>query len=330
MLALFWDVTSYIGGEEHSTCLFVFTFFMAFVDCTSSVLYMPFMAVFRQIYLNSYLIGEGLSGLVPSLFALIQGVGGNPECRNVSYPNGTFDIVAYQEEPRFSADVFFYVLTGMMVCSSAAFLSLNIVPAFKLERAIDNGKDNNNKEEKSMEDSLTSIDLKAVRPTKYYSFLGIIFVVCFFANGFFPSIQTYSCLPYGNLVYHLCVTLGAIANPAAAFSANFIKTKKFSTIVTLTAVSLVLAGYILATALYSPEPLGGLTVGGTFAVIVWVLWGYLVTFVRVSIAGYCRQRSEMSLFWCGAYTQLGSACGAVLSFSLVNYTSMFQQYYVIC
>jgi riboflavin transporter 2 len=34
--------------------------------------------------LNSYLIGEGLSGFVPSIAALIQGVGGNPECRNVS------------------------------------------------------------------------------------------------------------------------------------------------------------------------------------------------------------------------------------------------------
>ena len=27
-----------------------------------------------QVYLTSYLIGEGLSGLLPSLFALIQGI----------------------------------------------------------------------------------------------------------------------------------------------------------------------------------------------------------------------------------------------------------------
>ena len=39
---------------------------------------------FRETYLNSYLIGEGLSGFVPSIAALIQGVGGNPECRNVT------------------------------------------------------------------------------------------------------------------------------------------------------------------------------------------------------------------------------------------------------
>jgi riboflavin transporter 2 len=42
--------------------------------------------VYRDIYLNSYLIGEGLSGFIPSLAVLVQGVGGNPECRNVTVP----------------------------------------------------------------------------------------------------------------------------------------------------------------------------------------------------------------------------------------------------
>jgi hypothetical protein len=41
---------------------------------------------FREIYLNSYLVGEGLSGFIPAIAALIQGAGGNPECRNVSVP----------------------------------------------------------------------------------------------------------------------------------------------------------------------------------------------------------------------------------------------------
>jgi len=35
------------------------------------------------------LIGEGLSGFVPAIAALIQGVGGNPECRNVTDGNTT-------------------------------------------------------------------------------------------------------------------------------------------------------------------------------------------------------------------------------------------------
>ena len=47
LLALFWHETTVVGGTEHSTALFVLVFFLATVDCTSSVLFMPFMAVFR-------------------------------------------------------------------------------------------------------------------------------------------------------------------------------------------------------------------------------------------------------------------------------------------
>lgn len=106
-LALFWDQTSYIGDEEHSTALFILVFFLATVDCTSSVLFLPFMAIFRAIYLNSYLIGEGLSGFLPSLVALAQGVGGNPYCDNVTVINetdsGTFteyEMTTVTPEPR--------------------------------------------------------------------------------------------------------------------------------------------------------------------------------------------------------------------------------------
>ena len=76
---------------EHSTALFVLVFFLSLVDCTSSVLFLPFMGIFKDIYLNSYLVGEGLSGFVPSIAALAQGVGGNPYCENVTKinPDGT-------------------------------------------------------------------------------------------------------------------------------------------------------------------------------------------------------------------------------------------------
>ena len=58
LLALFWEKTSWIGGEQHSTALFVLVFFLSLVDCTSSVLFLPFMATLKVAYLNSYLIGE--------------------------------------------------------------------------------------------------------------------------------------------------------------------------------------------------------------------------------------------------------------------------------
>lgn len=86
-------------------------------------------ARFRQVYLTSYLIGEGLSGFLPSLFALAQGVGGNPEC-NVTV--GAWDASGqqlhqqpYYPPPRFSVSVFFAILFVMMLSSALAFIALN-------------------------------------------------------------------------------------------------------------------------------------------------------------------------------------------------------------
>ena len=39
-------------------------------------------------------------------------------------------------------------------------------------------------------------------------------------------LQTYSCLPYGNTVYHLSATLHAMANPLMAFFAFFVPCRK--------------------------------------------------------------------------------------------------------
>ena len=47
LLASFWDVTSEVLGSSHSTALFALVFFLSLVDCTSSVLFLPFMAIFR-------------------------------------------------------------------------------------------------------------------------------------------------------------------------------------------------------------------------------------------------------------------------------------------
>ena len=59
-------------------------------------------------------------------------------------------------------------------------------------------------------------------------------------------------------------------------------------------------------------------------------YGGLFSYVKVSIAGWCRMRSDSALFWCGALTQIGSAVGALLAYILVNVFYVFQQHYVTC
>jgi riboflavin transporter 2 len=53
MMALFQYETSLVSSSEHSTALFVLTFFIVLVGCTSSMLFIPFMGNFCEIYLMS-------------------------------------------------------------------------------------------------------------------------------------------------------------------------------------------------------------------------------------------------------------------------------------
>ena len=46
------------------------------------------MTALPNMFLTTYFIGEGLSGFIPSIFALVQGAGSS-ECKNVSIINET-------------------------------------------------------------------------------------------------------------------------------------------------------------------------------------------------------------------------------------------------
>lgn len=352
LLAAFWDQTTNVWGTEHSTALFVLVFFLSLVDCTSSVLFLPFMAVFRDIYLNSYLIGEGLSGFIPAIAALAQGVGGNPYCVNSTTNNNNSDVVDYEmekvtPEPRFSVEAFFMFLTGMMVVSLSSFLLLKCLPVVEKEHAINHQFVVDDRRQSIMS-TYSDIDApwvnrreirhrgmsEAEEHSSMIEFVLLLLVqvyVCFLSNGAFPSIQTYSCLPYGNTVYHLSVTLHAMANPVMAFFAFFVPCKKVSHIIALTAIGSIFAAFLMATALTSPDMLWGQNVGGAMTVVSWIVYGGLFAYVKVSVAGVCRQKSKSALFWCGAVTQIGSAFGALLMFLLVNVaTGVFNAYYVQC
>ncbi|KAL3859816.1 hypothetical protein ACJMK2_010009 [Sinanodonta woodiana] len=137
LLAFFWKETSYMFGSLHSTALLILQFFLALVDCTSSVVFLPFMAMFKPQYMTAYFIGEGFSGLLPSLVAFGQSVG-QVECINVSVPNTTsnqseYHIKANYLQPKFTVQDFFFFLFAMMLSSGIAFLLLNYLPLCQRE-----------------------------------------------------------------------------------------------------------------------------------------------------------------------------------------------------
>ena len=175
VLILAWDWTVEIRGKRHSLVLFVATFGLALVDCTSSVTFLPFMARFDSGYMTPYLVGEGLSGFIPSMFALIQGVGENrKECLeltssadialnatavgsvvNASAPfreqlanlTTTLQVLDTDQlersassassliEPIFSVEVFFLSLFSTLLISYIGFCTLQLLPEAKQEMA---------------------------------------------------------------------------------------------------------------------------------------------------------------------------------------------------
>lgn len=172
VLILAWDWTVELGGRRHSLVLFVATFGLALVDCTSSVTFLPFMSFFDSGYMTPYLVGEGLSGFIPSMFALVQGVGENrKECLeltsaadialngsatvgvNASAPFGeqlanlttTLQVLDTDQlektassnliEPIFSVEVFFFSLFSTLLISYIGFCALQLLPAAKEEMA---------------------------------------------------------------------------------------------------------------------------------------------------------------------------------------------------
>lgn len=50
-------------------------------------------------------------------------------------------------------------------------------------------------------------------------------------NGILPSVQSYSCLPYSNVAYHLAATLSSMANPLACTIAMFLPSRYVCTCV---------------------------------------------------------------------------------------------------
>lgn len=282
MMAFFHKETAIIFGTEHSLALFIIVFFFALVGCTSSVLFMPYMGRFREIYMVTYLIGEGMSGFLPSIVALIQGVGGNAEC--IASNETVSGKILYQAPPRFETNAFFIIIFVLFALSSVAFLLLDQLKTCKKEYSpgtIKHGNDYTYDHEKNKDDEQKKV--KKLSKVNYHYLVFLMGFVCMFGNGVFPSIQSYSCLPYGNIAYHLTVSLSSIANPLACFLAVFVPHTSIRWISSLFGITALFAVYALSTALMSPTPplLG--TQGGA-AIVVCINRFF---FVFSSITYYC-------------------------------------------
>ncbi|XP_026752079.2 solute carrier family 52, riboflavin transporter, member 3-B isoform X1 [Galleria mellonella] len=309
--AFLYTKTATVGNTERSMAFLSLTFFAGLVGCTSSVLFYPYLRYFREIYLATYLVGEGLSGFIPSILSLIQGVGGEPEC----VPSGNFTIPVYPPA-RFDSTVFMLVLGVLSIASLLSFTIIDSTRIFASERV-----------------SLTAAvkDEEAVQQysllhPKWVSILLLMAVLNALSNGVLPSVQSYSCMPYGTRAYHLAVALGTSANPMACLAGVWLPPVPSKALAAMLSVAVVPFVYILTTAVMSPSPpLQHQTSGEALVVLSWVCVLAVVSYARMWVYGWARGGGARGMRACGVATQLGSAIGSLLLFLLVNYTDLFTQ-----
>lgn len=352
LLAFFWKHSVTIGSSLHSVPLLVLSFLLSVVDCTSSVTFLPFMMRLRPQYLTTYFAGEGLSGLVPALVALIQGVG-VVHCQNATLTAnsslvGSDELQAVYQPAKFSAQVFFMFLSAMMVVCLASFILLNHYPAVARERKNDRyfGGDLDPEkreqglslhaqtpEQKPMLDPLeaTKREPRSTFGMGTYSNLEVVFIFVVLAwvnaltNAVLPAVQSYSCLPYGNKAYHLAATMAAVANPVACFIAMFVEVRSLVFLGFLTMFGTGFGAYIMAMAALSPCPLLVHSASGTAIIVAaWILFVLSLSYVKVIIGVILRDEGHSALVWCGAVVQLGSMLGALSMFPLVSVYGLFK------
>ncbi|KRY85725.1 Rab GTPase-activating protein 1 [Trichinella pseudospiralis] len=307
LISFLWKETSVVSGVPRSVALLSLFFIHALVDCTSNVLYLPYMYYFHQSFTNMYFVGLGLSGLIPSILSLSQG-SGNVNCIFNSSTNTT---EAVPVEARFSVALFFLMICLWVCIGLCAFLLLHILPD---STEIQNTNDRTSKTSGGVESDsalLSSQDAHLSR-SQCMILLAFTTVVCCLINGVMPTVQSYASLPYGQTVFQMVIVLSSLANPICSYLSFVVPVTSLRIMALLTSVVVIACSYILYLASQSPFGVLKETFVGSFLCVgSFVIAAGLCSFLRTVIANRLRKSEvESRLLWC---VRIVHRCGGDVS-----------------
>ena len=252
LLILIWNIKVEISNHSRSLPLIILFFLGGLVDCTTSVVFIPYMANFPSMFITSYLIGEGLSELFPSMLALLQGV--KEDTEEYIFENRTItEIETITTGETFTPEIYFTLTSIFTILGLLAFFVLNNITPPKTQNAVDT-KD-------TKEDADQSVSYK------FYVYLLFLTGVVNLVDIFLMSVHTYSALAYGNKAYHLSVVLSMIANPVICCISFIITRVRGSVLTLLTSVLILIGSYLLVAALQSPFPVLKGTQAGVILIV---------------------------------------------------------------
>ncbi|XP_001099620.3 solute carrier family 52, riboflavin transporter, member 1 isoform X2 [Macaca mulatta] len=344
LLAPLWHHVAPVAGQLHSVAFLTLALVLALACCTSNVTFLPFLSHLPPPFLRSFFLGQGLSALLPCVLALVQGVG-RLEC-SPAPTNGTSGPPLNFPE-RFPASTFFWALTALLVTSAAAFqgllLLLPSLPSVTTGGAgpeLPLGSPGAEEEEKEEEEALPLQEppsqaagtIPGPDPEAHQLFsahgaflLGLLAITSALTNGVLPAVQSFSCLPYGRLAYHLAVVLGSAANPLACFLAMGVLCRSLAGLVGLSLLGMLFGAYLMVLAILSPcPPLVGTTAGVILVVLSWVLCLCVFSYVKVAASSLLHGGGRPALLAAGVAIQVGSLLGASTMFPPTSIYHVFQ------
>ncbi|CAF1581173.1 unnamed protein product [Rotaria magnacalcarata] len=324
LMAQYWNKTHWFAGAQHSVLFVIFVFLLGTLDTTSTVTYSDYMKRYDGKLLNALFLGESLTALIPSILAVIQGVGGEAVCSaNSTQPE--------YSKPRFSVQVYFWIFAAIILSSLIAFLILewtNISQSYRTENY--KTSDINQLCIQTETSSLLNLNLLSNSMSKYmyYYLLVIAYIVNLLLFGILPSIGTYVMLPYSQSAYYIASLVLPISSPLSVIIALVGKSRlQLSAIISLAFIATCLTVYVIVLAALSPCPPLHDTIGGAIIAIACYFTAELVySYIRLVIANRVRQEYEREhgLFWLGAISQMGALSGSIPMYFLINNMHVFK------
>jgi len=307
-LAACWSLTARVFGATRSVALLLLTFVAALADCTSSVLFWRFVSSFRSVHISALSAGEGLSGVLASGLAWVQG--------------------ASQEQPRFSASVYFLVLAALMCASAAAFYLLLTTRLVDSQRIVDRPEERPGSEEASR-----SLNPASDRPgAKAAGLVGLLAQLAWLnamQNGVMVSCLSLAAKPYGRSTLQVAQTASLFVDPLSA-AAGFRVPVGARGLFAINVVVTALSAYTLATSLDSVAPPLLESGGGDLLVCLTLVHRALTAYskMRANVLlrgeGHPSAEAQSRMVLAGVATQSGAFLGAGTMFVLINFTAAFR------
>ncbi|KAH9280579.1 Solute carrier family 52, riboflavin transporter, member 3-A [Echinococcus granulosus] len=208
----------------HSLGLFMLTFALGMIDCMSSVTFLAYLANMPAVYAGALLFGETASGLLPSLYALGQGVTTEPICLPSISQNGTTEYHPVYSPPNFGVATFMGLVAGTTGLSLLAFALLDCLPAalgrsvtlaYQRHHAVPTVPITDSTDLSKSSGSEVQSGVVGATGLFWICFLLMGYTSCM-TNGLLPSLQSFSTAAYSTHTFHLAVTLSGLTAPLVA------------------------------------------------------------------------------------------------------------------